>query len=274
MSHEMERWIGRVIAFWWGLLLLLAVLSWVEPAWWMEIMQPGKSSEAMDFKHLGDVALEEGHLPRAIQAYELGLKRAPESVELRGNLGIALARAGRSVEARRTLEWLARENVSQNTIALYNLAELEEQASDFALAAQHYVTSAEGSPHPAPALARAGRMYMKLGLAEEAARMFESSLAADTCYHCLHDAMWLRLEESPNEKPAFEAGRYAKWVFDWLKGSERDLARSHYNLALCYHHLSLHELVEENCQRALSAWPDFREPGLLLAEVQRIGQRP
>ena len=155
-ASALDRTFGRLILGCWSAAAGLGLLSWWEPDWFLEWVQVGRRSEAQDYKALGDLALRQGDWGRAAAIYQRALAVNPDQGDAKGNLGIALLKAGRLDEAERMfLERLSQDPRAEE-ISTLHLATLEEARGNRRAAAAWFQRSAACAAYPAAALRQAG----------------------------------------------------------------------------------------------------------------------
>jgi tetratricopeptide (TPR) repeat protein len=277
-----DRSMGAAIGACWLLLGGLALLSWVEPAWFMRWVEPGRLSEAETVKDQGDVLLRSGQLGRAATAYLQSLGKQPDLHGARGNLGIVYLKQGRLEEARRVFEDQLRLNPGEEEVTTHYLGEIAERAGDLATAAAWYRRSAEQSPYPAQSWNRSAYLFLESGRLEEALAALEQAKEATLSFPGLLSGMLLsrvpkaldpdssRLARMRSQGPTMaDLEPYAAWVFTWTAARSRDLARAEYLGARTQALMGDTVTALAACERSLAAWPEQREALLWRAQVEK-----
>jgi|GEM_PF-5148165 len=268
----LDRLIGRFILACWLAAGSLGLLSWLEPGWFMDWVEPGRLTEARDYKSLGDQALRRQQWELAARIYQRALTLHPEQTDTRGNLGIALLKLGRLDEAETLLLQCLRDNPANREITALHLGTLNELRGRRAAAADWFLRSADDAAYPAAVLRQAGRLLLKDGRPAEALPLLERSLALESSLDGLFEGMLKRrlpADSLGGEAPLVRLSRrpltpadlapFAAWVPDWLASQSRDAARSHLLLSQAYAGLGQPELARAACQRALACWPGWGE---------------
>ncbi len=271
-TGTLDRTIGRFILVCWLAAASLGLLSWTEPVWFMAWVEPGRMTEARDYKRLGDQALRRQQWEVAAGIYQLALKLHPEQTDTRGNLGIALLKLGRLNEAETLLLQCLRDNPANQEITALHLGTLNEMRGRRSAAVDWFLRSAHDAAYPAAALRQAGRLLLKEGRPAEALPLLERSLALESSLDGLLAGMLkcrLPADSLGGDSPLVQLSRrpltpadlapFAAWVPEWLATQSRDAARSH--LLLSQAHAGLGQLAPARAasQQALACWPGWGE---------------
>jgi tetratricopeptide (TPR) repeat protein len=109
----------------WCLVLVFAVITWIDPPWMAEISRPGQVTEADWFSAAGVQRLRDGDSAGAVAAFSDSL-RVYDKLQTRVHLAIALARAGQVDAGFRLLDQTLHANPGRflRGVILFNMAEL------------------------------------------------------------------------------------------------------------------------------------------------------
>ncbi len=295
----------------WCFLGIFFLVSTLQPGWLQRIADPGKESEARAYKHMGDQFLRDGDLGKAARSYQRALEIQPEMSQAAGNLGIVYSRLNRLNDAivlfRRQLEL----DPERAYTAYYNLAEIFARRGEREEAARYYALSAEGDPDPLHAFRKAGSLYLSLKEYSTAANYFRRAISARREISRLYKAMLRKRLRDLEETAAGEAtGRirdggadagagdsyaddaealrrrlkrgisdkdlepYDTWVFDACLARDREFAKTHYFLALCYTANRKDDIARRYIETALKVWPGFTEARQRLHELDQLDAEP
>ncbi|MCE0523300.1 MAG: tetratricopeptide repeat protein [Methylacidiphilales bacterium] len=163
ISILMRRWLAVTIA------VVLALLAWEsheyagvfaspEKLWAYTIA--GNPTSWLAHNNLGDVFLETGRLPAAIEQYEESLQFNPNGVEAHNNLGLALYQSGRIPEAIENYELALKRNPHFG-VALTNLANALAQTGQVQQAIDTYQQALLVNPQDANARASLAKLQAR-----------------------------------------------------------------------------------------------------------------
>ncbi|MEA3286506.1 MAG: tetratricopeptide repeat protein [Candidatus Marinimicrobia bacterium] len=283
-----DRVVGLVvIGFWFGL-IVFGLISLFEPAWLVHISDPGKNSEAMDIKHLGDQELRSKRYTNAAQYYRRAIEMVPDFNAAAGNLGIAYSRMGQHDKALRTFEYVLKLNPASPHTVYHNIAELYEKKGQLNDACRYYELTAKAAPLPSYAYGKVGLIRTKQGRVTDAISAFERSLQSRLSMADLYRGMLLedkfnRKEDSKyiaqidslllDFKPEITLDQYDTEVFDWEIKWDRELAKTYSFLGNAFARAGNMEMAASNYRKALDIWPAFQSAHSNLESVEILLER-
>jgi len=156
----------------WVAINLLIALAFLAPN---VSAEQGSSPEAL-YKQAME-ADDRGDVQKAITLYQELLRRQPDSVEARTNLGVALAKTGRYDDAIAQYEEALKRDPS-NPIVRLNLALSEYKQGDFQLAASELQDLRKDYPENRQSLYLLADCYLRLGRNSEVVELLEPGFQA------------------------------------------------------------------------------------------------
>ena len=110
----------------WGLLIILGILTLLNPDWLSELSNPGKNIEAISIKNAGDNYLKSNNYPQAIAQYTAALKIVPDLKSAIANLAVAYQKTGNYNKAIISFNHLLTLSPEYPGVVYYNLGEIYE----------------------------------------------------------------------------------------------------------------------------------------------------
>ncbi len=268
----------RIIAFavigFWSILILFGLISFAAPAWLVNLSNPGKHSEALDLKHMGDQLLRSKKYRQAAANYKRALEIKPDLNAAAGNLGIVYSKLGRMEDALETFEYALALNPEIPHTSYHNMAEIYEKTNRLDEACHYYELCTKTEPLPAYAYAKAGAIHLKRKRFAQAIDAFNNSLDSRQSMLQLYRGMLLKekygrsntsdershidkLLEQSSLPGALDA--YDTLVFNWGLKWDHEIAKTYSYMGNAYTQSGNLNQAISNYKKALKIWPEFRD---------------
>lgn len=145
----------------WGLLLVLGILTILNPDWLSELSDPGKNIEAISMKNAGDNYLKSNNYSLAITQYIAALKIVPDLKSAIANLAVAYQKTGNYSKSIITFNHLLTLNPEYPEVIYYNLGEIHEKKGQPEKALVSYLAAAKTAAFPEKSYQKAGHILME-----------------------------------------------------------------------------------------------------------------
>ncbi len=267
----------------WALLILFALVSWMQPKWLMQLSNPGKDVEVSTLIQHGDELLRKNSFNAAIRNYREALKILPDNEVALGNLGIVYFNLKRYDEAISTFKYLLQRLPEKANTAHYNLAECYEKKGDIQTAAGHYTEAVKTAPNPLQGYRKIGLLQMKLKNLEKSKYYSRKALEFNSDMGSIYMAMLKSalqtIDVEHNEYGTLTelisgfdrtemSERYDNSIFQRLLLRDREHAKNYYVLANAHALDGEYSEAADNYEAALKIWPEFSDAKKNLANVR------
>ncbi|MBC8526913.1 MAG: tetratricopeptide repeat protein [Candidatus Cloacimonetes bacterium] len=258
----------------WGLLFVFGALSIIKPTWLLSISNPGKNTEALDIKNIGDQFLREKNYNMAVVAYNKALKIKPDMYSALGNLGIVYSKTGRYDMAIKAYKYLLKKDPKQPDKAYHNLAELYEKKGEINKAIEYYDKLSKSAPFAFYAYNKLGFLYLKKKEWEMAIKAFQNALKNKYTMKISYEGMLKRDLQRYSENPEIskeiqiqiekgltkkEIEHYDNNIFEKMLNRDTELAKTHNFIGFAFNMNNDFQNAIYHYNLALQIWPKFKE---------------
>lgn len=259
----------------WALLIAFGVVSLANPDWLDSWAERGAQAEAANYKHYGDLCLQEGDFRKAVAQYQRSLEIEPEQVGVMINLAIAWRHAGSPQQAVRVLREAAALETRLTDLIHFNQGELFEQEGKLDQALAQY-EKLRNSIYVDPDLVhrKLGALYLRAKLYDEALAAFERTLTAQLDVTLPYQKMlWRCLDTYADDSANLaviecqltrgrrndEFARYDLQIIRELQEIDPEIAKTHNHIGYIQLHRKDFTQAAHHYERSHEIWPGNRD---------------
>jgi tetratricopeptide (TPR) repeat protein len=256
----------------WAVLLIFGALTLIGPDWLKEISDPGKDSEALAMKNVGDIYLRSDKFNEAVQHYVYALKIVPDLEGAIANLAITYQKMGSYDKAILSFNHLLKLDIKHPNVIYYNLGNIYEKTGQPDKARENYLLAANSSAFPEKSFQKAGQIYMEQKNWEESIKYFR--LAIDnrksientykgmliTCQKDYADTSFTFMELDRKIKTksyTSDLALYDEQIFNEQLSHEVELAKAYNNIGYCLVMQEKYKEAREYLEIAVNINPSF-----------------
>lgn len=271
MEKNMGKGIGfGLLAIWTGIIGFYLV-SLTEPAWLEGLSKKDITEKGRNFKAIGDQYLQNRKYPEAVRLYRNALKYLEDDPATIGNLAITYAQMGRYDQARKSLEYMLKNQTGEPGIVHRNLADIAIQTNDVEDAVFHYRQAASFGPNPIQSNLQLGMIYMEQENWVEAVKSLSLASYQRSSLRTFHDAVLITSQITYRDEPEISSKidkllntrdnshleRFDEQLFRRVLAQDRMYARTFSNLGIVYRAIGDNKNAKSNFEKALQIWPDL-----------------
>jgi tetratricopeptide (TPR) repeat protein len=159
----------------WLVLLIFAIIWYIEPQWLQDISSHGKFAEASENKQKGDELLRQKEFALALEAYSDAVSILPEMQSAQIGKAIALFHLGNPAAALDIYKTLLSQEPDKPWEIYYNLAMIYESQRNLEKTVEVLEKEAEVTPNPFDSNVRLARLYFTSGNWQEALKNYRKA---------------------------------------------------------------------------------------------------